>query len=361
MVGGPSIVAGGITSKASAVVLAPNEPCSVLSAMAAGPRFCLKADPGDSRVQLTWSPSAPLGTVTVYYAPPRGFRHPAAVTNVTHEGALVTGLENDIGYTFWLVGKTVESDGVSATPVARPVDVPGAPAGLTAAPGDQQVTLSWDPPASDGRPSASTDPAFTAPTGLTATAGDTRVHLSWTAPTSDGGSPVTSYKIYVAGVPGVQELPAIGTAKTTDVTVTRLRNRAVYYFMVTAVNTAGNESPPSTEVSAEPTGSAPGGSVSLSRPIVPPQLIALLAAVGAMAAAGAFTLIRRGRRLRSQKGAHTERSDQQTPVASDVRAVPNNARPDVVSVRDTGTEPSHTVRLEPHPGVFITTIKEGRP
>ena len=840
------MVAGGITSKAYALVLAPNEPCSVLSAEAAGPRFCLKADPGDSRVQLTWSPSVRPRSVIVYYAPTQRIGHPDAVTNVTGNGALVTGLKNHTGYTFWLgVGKTQVSDMVPATPVATPVTVPGTPAGLTAAPGDQQVKLSWDPPASDGRPPASgynvyrgtspggetgtpvnstpvtstsypvtglingstyyftvkavnssviavtgagngepegqascevsatpvtvpgaparltaapggqqvilswdppasdggspvtgynvyqgtspggetgtpvnaslvtstsytvtgltnggtyyftvkavnaqgpsaatgevlavpvtlpgapagltatpgdakvtlawgaptsdggspvtgynvyvatsadfkgaaeapgvtgtalalvglvngtpyyfrvtavnkvgesqpssvvpatpvtvpgapagltatpgnaqvtlkwdtpasdggspvtgydlyvettahfngrvplakvtgnavtvtglvngttyyfrmtavnkvgesqpssvvpatprtvpeapagltatphnskvtltwtapasggtpirgyiiyegtspggetgtpvngspvtatsytvtgltngtsyyfkvaaanaaglsalsgeasatlpvivqsspppssappsgsapppnsapppsTAPAFTAPTGLTATAGDTQVHLSWTAPTSDGGSPVASYKIYVAGVPGVQELPAAGTAKTTDVTVTSLRNRAVYYFMVTAVNTAGDESPLSTEVSAEPAGSVPGGSVSLSQPTVPPRLIALLAAVGAMAAAAAFTLIRRGRRLRSQNGAHTGRSDQQTPVAPDVRAVPNSARPDMVSVRDTGTEPTHTVRLEPHPGVSITTINEGR-
>ena len=145
------MVADGITSKASALVLAPNEPCSVLSAKAAGPRFCLKADPGDSRVQLTWSPSAPPGRVIVYYAPPQGIGHPAAVTNVTDKGALVTHLKNNIKYTFWLVvGETVESNPVSAIPVATPVNVPGTPARLTAAPGDQQVTLSWDPPASDG-------------------------------------------------------------------------------------------------------------------------------------------------------------------------------------------------------------------
>jgi hypothetical protein len=176
---------------------------------------------------------------------------------------------------------------------------------------------------------------------------------------SDGGSPVVSYKIYIARAPGVQELPAIGTAKTTDATVTRLRNRAVYYFMVTAVNTAGNESPLSTEVSAEPAGSAPGQSVGLNRPTVPPQLIALLAAVGAMAAAAAFTLIGRSRRFRSRKLARSERSGQQTS-ASDVRTVTDTAPPDV-SVRDTGQEPTHTVRLEPHPGVSTTTIKEERP
>jgi hypothetical protein len=33
----------------------------------------------------------------------------------------------------------------------------------------------------------------------------------------------------------------------------------------------------------------------------------------------------------------------------------------MLGVRDTGQEPTHTVRLEPPPGVTITTIKEVRP
>src|SRR5690349_12762022 len=148
MVGGPSMVAGGITSKASALVLAPNEPGAVLSAKTAGPKFCLKADPVNSRVQLTWSPSAARGSVIVYYTPPG---RPVPVTNLTYSdtgtGALVTGLKNNTRYTFWLaVGKAQVSDTVPATP-ATLVNVPGTPALLTAAPGDQQVTLSWDPPA----------------------------------------------------------------------------------------------------------------------------------------------------------------------------------------------------------------------
>jgi len=211
-------------------------------------------------------------------------------------------------------------------------------------------------PASTAPPS--TAPPITAPTGLTATAGDTQVHLSWTAPTSDGGSPIASYKIYVARVPGVQELPAVGTAKTTDATVTQLPNRAVYYFMVTAVNTAGNESPLSTEVSAEPAGSAPTGTVSLNQPTIPPQLIALLTAAAATITAGGFTLIMRGR-SGSRKGTHSKRSRQGMEVGSDVRAVADAVRLDEVRVRNTGQEPTHTVRLEPHPGVSTTTIKEG--
>lgn len=144
--------------------------------------------------------------------------------------------------------------------------------------------------------------------------------------------------------------------------MTGLPNGTVYYFMVTAVNAAGNESPFSTEVSAEPPGPVTGVTVSLNSPTPPKQLIALLAAVAAMVAAGAFTLIaRRGRRFRSRKLARSERSGQQMAVASDVRAVPDASRPDVVSIRDTGREPTHTVRLEPHPGVTTTMIKEGRP
>ncbi len=196
---------------------------------------------------------------------------------------------------------------------------------------------------------------FAAPTRLAATAGDTQVRLSWIAPASDGGSSVISYKVYVATAPGVPGRAANGSIRSTDVTVTGLANGTVYYFMVSAVNATGNESPFSTEVSAEPL-TAAGLTVHLSPPTAPTQLIALLAAVAAMAAAGVFTLIARRRRIRSPA-----RSRQQMAVAPDVRVVPDTPRPDVLGVRDTGQEPTHTVRLEPRPGVTTTTIKEGRP
>jgi predicted phage tail protein len=318
----------------------------------------LTATPHNSKVTLTWtapaSGGAPINGYIIYRGTSPGGETGTRVNGspVTATSYTVTGLTSGTTYYF----KVAAANAAGLSPLSGeasatlPVIVQSSPPPSSAPPSSTAPPPSTTPP-------SSTAPAFTAPTGLTATAGDTQVHLSWTAPTSDGGSPVASYKVYVAGVPGVQELPALGTAKTTDVAVTHLHNQAVYYFMVTAVDAAGNESPLSTEVSAEPIGSTPVGSVSLSRrPTVPPQLIALLAAVGAMAAAGAFTLIRRGR----QKGTHPERSGQQTSVASDVRAVPDNARPDIVSVRDTGTEPTHTVRLEPRPGVSITTIKEGR-
>jgi Fibronectin type III domain len=235
-----------------------------------------------------------------------------------------------------------------ATTPTRPASGATAPAGITAA-------------------SASTSaPAFAAPAGLTATAGNAQVGLSWAAPASDGSSPVISYKVYIATAPGAQGSTVIGTSKGTSGTVTGLVNGTVYYFMVTAVNAAGNESPFSTGVSAEPTGPARGVTMSLTSPTAQKQLIGLLMAVAAAAAFGALTLIaRRRRRFRSRdldrSARGGARSGQQMAVASDVRAVPDTGWPDVVGVRDTGREPTHTIRFEPHPGVATTTIKEGRP
>jgi hypothetical protein len=184
------------------------------------------------------------------------------------------------------------------------------------------------------------------------------VALSWNAPASDGGSSVVSYKVYYATAPGVQGSAVIANTKGTGGIVSGLHNGTVYYFMVTAVNTAGNESPFSTEVSAEPHAPVKGPPVSLNSS-TPKQLIAFLAAVAAIAAAGVFTLIRR--RFPSRKPPRPTHSGQQTAVASDVRAIPDTSRPDVLGVRGTGREPTHTVRLEPHPGVTTTTIKEGWP
>jgi Fibronectin type III domain len=234
MVGGPSMVASGITSKASALVLTPNEPCSVLSAKAAGLRFCLKADPGNSRVQLTWSPPAPPGSVIVYYAPPGGIGHPAPVTNVTDKGALVIHLKNNTGYTFRLMaGKNVESDTVLAIPVATPVNVPGTPAGLTAAADDQQVTLKWDPPA------------------------------------SDGGSRVSGYNVYQGTSPGGETGTPVNSSlvTSTSYTVTGLTNGGTYYFTVTAVNAQGRGAA-SGEVLAIPV-TVPGLHPDQARPTAP--------------------------------------------------------------------------------------------
>ena len=322
----------------------------------------LTATPSNSRVTLSWSaPASDGGSAVTGYIIYQG-TSPGGETGTQVNGSpvsatsyTVAGLTNGTTYYFKAiavnaVGLSRLSGEASATlpPIVTPSTTPASsattPTGTVAA-------------------SASTSvPAFAAPTGLTATPDNAQVRLSWSAPASDGGSPVISYKVYVATAPGVPGSAAVVSTKGTGATVTSLANGTTYYFMVTAVNAAGNESPFSTGVSAEPAGPAKGVTVSLTSPTAPTQLIALLAAAGATAAAAAFTLIaRRRRRFRSPEQARSARSDQQTAVAPDVRAVPDTGRPDVVGVRDTGWEPTHTVRFEPHPGVTTTTIKEGRP
>lgn len=215
--------------------------------------------------------------------------------------------------------------------------------------------------------SASATPAAApgAPTGLTATAGNGRVTLSWTAPASDGGSPVTGYDVYTAASADFDGAAKVGPVTGTAAVLTDLADGTPYYFRVTAVNAAG-QSPFSAQVSAEPARPASGVTASLTSPATRRQLIIVLTAIAAVAAAGAVPLIaRRRRRLRprdpDRPARDPARSGQQMAVPPDVRAVPDTVLPDVLSVRDTGREPSHTIRVEADPGVITMTIKERQP
>ena len=100
-----------------------------------------------------------------------------------------------------------------------------------------------------------------APTGLTAQAGDEEVTLSWRAPANSGGEPITRYEYK-------EEATSGGTAGTwtttggtgTTVTVRGLDNGETYYFKVRAVNDSRCAAEPercgqeSLEVSAKPIG-----------------------------------------------------------------------------------------------------------
>src|SRR5262249_33837649 len=95
-----------------------------------------------------------------------------------------------------------------------------------------------------------------APTGLTATPGNTQVALSWTA-----SSGATSYNVKRSTVngSGYGILTNVGTTSYTNTGVT---NGVTYYYVVSAVNSAG-ESGNSAQASATP-GGAPGAPTGLT-------------------------------------------------------------------------------------------------
>ena len=189
------------------------------------------------------------------------------------------------------------------------VSLPGAPTGLTATPGNSQVSLSWNAAAGNGsavtsyniyegtssggetplQNTGSSGTTFTvtgltngtkyyfevtavngvgegpvsneasatpatlpgAPTGLTATPGNTQVALSWTSPASNGGSAITSYNVYEGTSSGGETLLQNTGSTATTFTATGLTNGSTYYFKVTAVNGVG-EGMDSNEASATP-------------------------------------------------------------------------------------------------------------
>jgi hypothetical protein len=102
-----------------------------------------------------------------------------------------------------------------------------------------------------GAPSSPTVPS--APQNLTATAGNAAVSLSWQPPASNGGSTITGYDVYEGtSSKGESSTPVNSSLITgTSDTVTGLTNGTPYFFTVEAVNGVGN-SLPSNEVSATP-------------------------------------------------------------------------------------------------------------
>ncbi len=91
-----------------------------------------------------------------------------------------------------------------------------------------------------------------APTGLTAVGGNQSVALNWDDAT-DSGSGVAGYNVYRSTTPGGPYTPINSSLVTTSQYLdTGLTNGVTYYYVVTAVDNATNESGYSSEVSATP-------------------------------------------------------------------------------------------------------------
>jgi fibronectin type 3 domain-containing protein len=178
-----------------------------------------QATAGDASVTVSWSPPGSNGgsPITGYKIYRRTSTvAEAMVATVTSTSYLDAGLTNGTTYYYRIsavntVGESTKSIEVSATPAAA--TAPSAPLGLTA---------------SGGKPHG--------------------IALSWSAPASNGGSATIGYKVY-RGTTGGTYVLLVSLGNVTSYKDTTAARGVTYYYVVTAVNAAG-ESLPSTEASA---------------------------------------------------------------------------------------------------------------
>jgi titin len=229
----------------------------------------------------------------------------------------VTALTNGTAYTFTVTATNSVGTGAASAPSnsVTPATVPGAPTSVVAVRGNQQATVSWTAPASDGgspiisytatsfpgsftcttattsctvtgltngtsytftvratndvgqgaasAASNSVTPATVpgAPTGATAVGGNQLATVSWTAPASNGGAPITSYT--VTSSPG--SFTCTWTFGPLSCNVTGLTNGTAYTFTVTATNSVGTGDPsaPSNSVTPATLPGAPTGATAV--------------------------------------------------------------------------------------------------
>ncbi len=264
----------------------------------------LTAAVGDAQLSLSWTDPG-NSTITGYqYQYKSGNNAYSAWTAMTPSTATttshtVTGLVNDTAYTLRIRALNVSGAGAASAEVTQtPIAVPAAPAGLTAAVGDAQLSLSWTDPGNSTisgyqyqyksgngaygawtamMPSTATTTSFTvtslvngtaytiriralnisgagaasaevtqtpiavpaAPTGLTAAVGDAELSLSWTDP---GNSTITGYEFQYKsgnGTYGAWTAMTGSTATTTSHTVTGLVNDTAYTLRIRALNVSG--------------------------------------------------------------------------------------------------------------------------
>lgn len=138
-------------------------------------------------------------------------------------------------------------------PAASPVDVASVIINA-ATPGRVSLAGSGSPNrllfSSDFEPAPPSSPNV--PTSLRATAGNQQVSLVWTAPNSNGGSAVTDYVVEWSTNSGATwNAFADGISTATSAVVTSLSNGSLHWFRVRAVNAIG-VSEPSNVASATP-------------------------------------------------------------------------------------------------------------
>jgi len=224
----------------------------------------LTATAGNGQVILTWNASTGAtsyhvkrstisGAETQIAAPTSNSFTDASVTNGTKYFYVVSAVNS--------AAESANSTEVSATPAAPPT-APPAPTGLQGAPGNAKVTLTWN--ASTGATSyhvkrsttsgaetqiaAPTAPATVpaTPTGLAATGGNAQISLTWNASTG-----ATSYHVKRSTTSGGPFTSTLASPTATNYLDTTVTNGTAYFYVVSAVNAAG-ESANSSQSTATP-------------------------------------------------------------------------------------------------------------
>ena len=164
----------------------------------------LIATNGNTFVNLSWDAPASNGgadisSYIVTNSPIGGI----ITINFEARTAIITGLTNNILYTFTVRATNAAGTSVASDPI--------------------QVNLNIEP---------------NPPKNLTGTIGDRQVKLSWTVPTSNGSTDITSYNVSSSPSGDVKVNFVARTAIVTD-----LSNNTLYTFTVTATNSAGTSVP----------------------------------------------------------------------------------------------------------------------
>jgi 6-phosphogluconolactonase (cycloisomerase 2 family)/alpha-tubulin suppressor-like RCC1 family protein/fibronectin type 3 domain-containing protein len=168
----------------------------------------VSATAGIGQITVNWLPVSGASSYNIYYSTTSGTGTGGIVVNNAAFGTTISSLTNGTTYYFIVTAVNAPGEGSpSAEVFATVVGVPAAPSGVGASGGDGRVTVNWQP-----------------------------VNYA------------TSYNIYYGTSSGVT--PTSGT-KITGATITGLTNGTPYYFIVTAVNAAG-ESMASGAISATP-------------------------------------------------------------------------------------------------------------
>jgi hypothetical protein len=167
-------------------------------------------DVRSGEVRLAWD--APTGTgggvveyVVSYQEASAAFVDATSCSPTASTECLVTGLDDGTEYTFRVVARNKDFPGLAApevTIVATPRTVPGQPTVVGAAPGDEEVTLTWEAPA-------------------------------------DGGSTITGYVIEFTNTDDPEDAGVLEVGVALTFTVEGLTNGATYEFRIAAVNAAG--------------------------------------------------------------------------------------------------------------------------